>query len=132
MKTPKGSVFPKMVFALIASGICSAQVVNPTVTPSPKGVVFPSVLITVSRFGISPQAISIPQGPFVLYIQHAAPDGNEQFALSMDETTDSLLSLATTENNRVAYKLIELLPGKYRLELKNRSNLHVDLTITPK
>ena len=94
--------------------------------------IFPNEAVTISRFGVSPAKIVRTEGAFVLFIENLLGDQEETFSLMLTGAPASLVDLATHSHKHRASIPLNLVPGKYRLQLNKRANLSIDIVINPK
>ena len=95
-------------------------------------VILPNEVVTISRFGVSPANIVRTEGTFVLFIENLLVDQAETFSLMLAGAPASLADLVTHSPKHRTSIPLNLLPGKYRLQLKKRADLSIDIVINAK
>ena len=125
----------RIVFALmvlVSTVSAFAQLKNSAYARGQLTVV-PAETVVVNRFGIYPETIVRPEGPFVLYIVNQLRGHLEHFSLTLeqDEATE-LIGIDTEEQHFRSSALLDLKPGKYRLRFRKSSQLSLTLEIQGK
>jgi hypothetical protein len=102
------------------------------VPPPPNGepAILPSEVVLINRFGVYPNKITRPTGPFVLFIENRLAPHVEVFTLVSGSSTTSLLQLTTQGNKARDHAALNPLPGTYHLRFQNNPQLTVDIEIT--
>src|SRR5580692_1920736 len=94
----------------------------------------PNQVVVLNQQGLRPEAITRPQGGFVLLLLNRLGDRRETFTLVSADGTNTappaVAPLSTDEQHDYAYGYLELPPGSYQLNLKNHPRLSVKITIT--
>ncbi|SPF53596.1 exported hypothetical protein [Candidatus Sulfopaludibacter sp. SbA4] len=114
---------------LLATALSAPGQLRPITAPAGKPAVFPSEVLTVSRYGVYPLRINRPQGPFVLYIENRLGNHEEVFTLVRDGSPTALLQLATSSSKARDHAAIDPQPGLYHLQFRNNTKFSVDIAI---
>ena|SRR5579864_425532 len=104
---------------------------RPITAPPGEGAVFPGILVTVNRFGVSPAKIVLPQGSFVLFVENRLADHEETFTLTQKGNKVQLVQFATHSRAPRNYVALNPEPGDYIVKLGKHTNLSIEITITP-
>jgi hypothetical protein len=116
---------------LAASFSAYAQLQPITASASASGpVVFPNVVVTIDRFGVSPAQITRPQGPFVLFVVNRLADHEENFTLTQKGKNLQLIGFSTHGNAHRNYIAVNPVPGDYVIHLQKHTDLTIEITIT--
>jgi hypothetical protein len=117
---------------LFSANILSGQVKSAAYS-SNQLVVIPGEPVMVTRFGIYPQKLVRPEGPFVLFVENRLPGHTEHFSLTLDQNgAAELLGMDSGPQKIRNSILLDLMPGHYRLHLQNNSQLSVAIEIQAK
>jgi len=85
-----------LAFLGVSAAVPAAHAqLRPITVAAGQPAVFPSEVITITRFGVDPTIITRPSGPFVLHIENPRSDHKEVFNLALGEHKESLLELVT-------------------------------------
>ncbi len=119
------------MLALALASMAHAQLKNRSYSRGELAVV-PGEPIVVTEFGVYPDKIVRPEGPFVLFIENRLPGHTERFSLTLDRDEVELRALNTTARKFHDATLVDLEPGKYRLRFGKRPGFWVLIEIQRK
>jgi hypothetical protein len=119
-----------VVFALTLASVGSGQLKKTSYAAGQLAHV-PGEPVIVNRFGTYPQKITRGEGPFLLYIQNRLPGHADHYSVTLDQAdAPELVGLDTTATKFDASALLNLEPGSYRVQLRERSDLSFAIQIT--
>src|SRR5258708_6650200 len=114
-----------LIPALLAACVLPAAAQRRPIDPPPVGLpaIYPSEVVTISRFGISPAKITRTEGTFVLFIENFLGDQEETFSVTLAGAPASLGDLDTHSQRHRTSIPLNLVPGHHRLPLNHLTNL---------
>ena len=87
-------------------------------------------VITIGKYGFSPQTLTRPKGPFYLIVQDRS--GLPQIQLRVDRVAGARLTDVPLPRNRFEWtNMFDLTPGHYVLTEANNPSWLCQITITP-